>query len=136
MNVIYITLNKSDIHINLPTTLKLQGKHVGLIDICGSYTPRLSNKELYLCCDFIEENSILSDVNNMYPILRKLLFKGAKKINPKDDFSDKIKEVYSKIIFLPCNRQDVNMIRLYLIDNTGSLVSFKNCELKCSLLIY
>jgi len=91
---------------------------------------------LYLCCDFIDENSIVcNDKGNLFPILRQLNFKSIGKQN-NTNYLFRIKEVYNKIIFLPCNRDEVDTMRIYLTDEYGKIPSFSKCELKCSLLLY
>ena len=139
MDVLYLTLESADNHIELPKVLNLKNKAVGLIDINGYYTPRRTlDKNLFLCCDFIKDSIIHNPQNsNLYPIVRLLNFKSGKtQLNGNDFFYDKIKEVYTKLIFLPCNRDEVDSMRLYLIDEQGNLPSFDECQLTCSLLIF
>lgn len=149
MNTLYCTLKKCDNFIQLPLTLDLKNKSVGLVDINGYYWPRIpGNKTLYLCCDIVKNNGIISRISdsNVYPILRQLVFKSAKSQrhpgNLVDDdeqvnyMYDRIKETYNKILFLPCHEQKVDTLRLYLIDENGNLPSFHTCELNCTLLIY
>jgi len=134
MNVLYLNLDDSDCQIHLPSAMNLKGKGVGLIDINGYYNPDKAVKNLFLCCDFIEENSIIcqSNCNLVLPVLRQLNFK----FKNATDLSFRIKEVYNKILFLPCNRDEVDTVRMYLADEEGKVPSFNSCDLKCSLLIY
>lgn len=149
MNTIYCTLNKCDNYIQLPITLDLDNKSVGLVDIYGYFFPRIpGEKVLYLCCDIIKDNGIISRSStiNVYPILRRLVFKAAKTQRHPDNTTpnlekeiysyDRIKETYQKILFLPCHEQKVDTIRLYLLDQNGNLPSFSDCTLNCTLLIY
>ena len=136
MNLLYLELQNGDTHIDLPLTLDLKNKGVALMEIAGFYTPRQSDKHLYLCCDFIQSSVLQGGSRiNLHPILHHVTFKSGKKRDGSDALTDKIAESYSKLIFLPCNRDDVSDIRLYLVDDQGNSPSFKECHLKCTLLI-
>lgn len=129
MEPLYITMT-NDTTIELPQTLNLTHKGVALMDISGYYSPQLPDRSFYLCCDFIEPSILQGNSSiNLYPVLRSLFFnKSGKGIH-------RIRENYTKLLFLPCNRDEVQLIRLYLIDDQGNLASFEDCHLKCTLLI-
>lgn len=131
---LYLNLNEVDSTVELPLTLHLKDKGIALVDITSDCSPRYKKKNLYLCCDFIEPSILQGDqTTNVYPILRMLTSKAAK--NGKGDPIDKIREIYAKLIFVECNREEVTNIRMYVIDEDGNLPPFTSCQLKCTLLI-
>ena len=134
MPCLYLNMNSADSNIELPVPLKLNTSGVAIVDISGEYFPRSPGKVYYLCCDFVEPSVLQGKKNsNVFPILRMLNFKAGK--NKNEDYVDKIKENYAKLIFTGCNRDEVQDLRLYLIDEDGNLPSFEDCQLKCTLLI-
>jgi len=151
MNILYCTLSHhnsvligddtvyADTYINLSQPLNLTANGVALVDIEGYAAPPVEKgQSYYLCCDFIEP-SILHDENDtigMYPILRRITFNQNRLTNIDGQVqpSSAIHEIFGKLIFIPCSRNSVPTFRLYLIDSQGNGVSFKNFELKCTLL--
>jgi hypothetical protein len=150
MNVLYSSLEQNccDTVISLPSPLQLEGKGVALVDVNG-WVPRLApaineNRTYYLCCDFIQPSLLqLEDGRAAYfPILRRITFSKKKRIQPRPSkpneqvspiYVSTIDVAYTKLLFHPVSRNEVQNFRLYLIDDMGRIPSFGTSNLKCTL---
>jgi len=106
-------------HYDVP--LEYQNYGIGLINISGRVITE-SSKQLYLCCDIIEESYVGNKkLPILYPIER----------NTRGSVTSNI----YKVLYIRIIRPSISSIRLYICDDTGKVISLGKKTLKCVLLI-
>lgn len=125
---IYPNNTASDFRVQLPRSLRLQGKWEGaLLNI--SYWPQVHSTsrkpdELYICSDLVGSCYAL---NSLHPVL--------KRISMPDQENAKINIHFASPDFLPLIQNTVQNLRIYIIDNTSQSPSFIRKDLYCTLLL-
>lgn len=120
--IIHLTAPNGACVVSLAQTLKVQGYAVSVLNISGHLRGWDPNKEaLYLCADICKESFVN---RSLLPVLHSLTtdFNG----------SGAVANV-SNAIWLKTNREYVNSIRLYICNEEGSVRSFPESLLKCTL---
>jgi len=135
-----------DTTVTLPYPINLHGKGVALVEIDAYVYPQLNKGDdscYYLCCDFVKPSIVqLEDGSTgMFPVVRRVMFNHKRKLEMEavDGVRvafrvSKAEEIFSKLIFQPTSREDIDSFRLYLMDGRGCVVSVDAFDLKCSLL--
>ena len=120
--IIHLTAPNGACSELLARTLNVQGYAVSVLNIGGHLRGWNPNKEaLYLCADICKESFVN---RSLLPVLHSLTtdFNG----------SGSVANV-SNPIWMKTNREFVNIIRLYIFNEEGEVISFPESLLNCTV---
>lgn len=81
---------------------------------------------LYLCCDICEE-SYMAGIGSKLPLKLPILMELPSVIGNMDVY-------ISEFLWYKVTNPYMSDIKLYIVDETGQIPSFKKCDVRCSLL--
>lgn len=124
--VLYLKLKAETQSFILPRVLCLDGYQCSLLELKGQISPWIKGEDLYVCANFIQESII---ENKTLPILRQIIFEGSE--------TEKFKTIdikFDSLVWRDVTRKKIDEIKLYLCDSQGTIPSFDNVTLACTLL--
>jgi hypothetical protein len=127
-NPLHLT-TRGDTRIPFSKQLYLKDYVCAVTEIKGEFQveePQLYTNEWFLCCDFVHESIV---DRGTLPVLHRIPCKLLVKNNIQ-----RVNTEFSINLWVGCNRDDINEVRLYITDKNGTVPSFINCTLKCSLI--
>lgn len=136
-NPLHLTTN-GDSRILFSSKLFLEGYVCAVTEMKGEFvindpSPDYSN-EWFLCCDFVHESIVNQGT---LPALHRIPCK--RKTNAAQNRLDgtvleRVNAEFVTNLWIACNRNEVNEVRLYIADANGEVPSFERCDLRCSLI--
>jgi len=136
VNRIFVRLTSADTTFNLPTPINVGNSVIALTEIGGTICPRIKCVDLYLCCDIVkwslaEIGKCAATELNYFPIISRINHRKTKTLGKATTTVRSID--MPKPFFVECDRERIESLNLYMINEKGERVSFESCTLSCTL---